>query len=111
MMRNPVDILNDMRQMHGAFKNDVEGRSYRMPIQQFAPGEAEELHRAQTMGVPTLYGKIMQRRHGGIQGRGVAGALGKSGMPSYSGQIQNENDALLQQYGQSPAIMALLGLR
>lgn len=55
-------------------------------LPQWAPGEFDEWKQAHTLGVPTLYGKLMQRRYN------------NRNLLPYSGQAENEESAIAQQY-------------
>lgn len=94
---DPSEILDVMRQMHEGSRGG--GGYSRMPAVEESPGEALERDFARKSGMPTMWGKVMNRRYGGIQGQGIAGALGKSIKPGGSNaQLAYENEALANQY-------------
>lgn len=108
---DPYDYASVLTNMNyenelGKHRRDLRGVSRIIP-QDFNEFSQQRLARRTSGMIPTLYGKIMQKRHGGIQGRGIAGAIGKSGMPSDPGLEDQQNLALLEQYPNSPALAML----
>lgn len=99
-LTDPSVILDYMTQQNEAQHEANEGFASRGRAVPMSPGEADELNAAKNYGIPTMWGKIMQRRHGGIQGRGIAGALGKSVNPAAGppSRQRYENEALAAQY-------------
>lgn len=100
---DPAAILDIMTRQHGeqkAASEGFDGRGRVMP----SDDPNEQALALRTRGtVPTMWGQIMQRRHGGIQGRGVAGALGYSINPAAGSPALQEfqNNALANRYPSS----------
>lgn len=104
-MTDPSAILDYMDlQSSDQKRASGDGRAIRIPFSGRSENiyDPHEVQRARmTRGAaPTLWGRIMEKRHGGIQGRGIAGSLGKSvnpraGSPSLQ---QFENEALDASY-------------
>lgn len=101
-LTDPMQILDDMRFANEERKfDDGDGEFVaRGRAQQMTDENLIENQRAHQFGIPTMWGSIMQRRKGGIQGRGVAGALGKSINPAAGTPAlqQYENEALQEHY-------------
>lgn len=98
-MTDPSAILDYMDlQSIGQRRASGDGAVARIPFSGrseniYDPYEAQRA-RMTRGAAPTLWGSIMQKRHGGIQGRGIAGSLGKAvnpraGSPSLQ-QFQDE---------------------
>lgn len=78
----------------------------RMPFYEPTPQESLETSNAKFHGIPTMYGKVMQRRFGSPPA--IAGALGKqvqAGMSPIMRGIQDRG--LIANYPDSPALEML----